>query len=48
VGKDKATQKSNPIKDKWMAEPSKKRQKGKARQRPKNAQPTGTRKKGGS
>jgi len=48
VCKDKAAQKSNPIKDRWMAEPSKRRQKGKARQRPKDAQPTGTMKKGGS
>jgi hypothetical protein len=35
----------NPIKDQWT-KPSKRRQKGKAKERPKDAQPTGTTKKG--
>ncbi len=47
AGKDKATQKSNPIKDGWT-ELSNRRQKRKARERPKDAQPIGTKKKGES
>jgi hypothetical protein len=37
----------NPIKD-WWLEPSKRKQKRKAKERPKDSQPVGTKKKGNS
>jgi hypothetical protein len=40
-------QHKNPIKDCWL-EPSKRKQKGKAKEKPKDAQPVGTKKKGES